>query len=273
MRNFADRHPFILILLIVVAALGLAPLSEAAFPQAPVGNVSELSPEQMEAPSEWDQVMDVVKTPASLYGALTIALAVVVLSVFGWWREAGVAGPPRWNKLYLLVFPALVVALAFSGDVFITGPGALGAAVFTAGVLVLGEELLFRGVLMRALAPAGALWAVALTSALAGGLYMGRSLLLAAPWTEVIYVTVPTVCGGFTYGALRWRTASLWPVLVVHFLLAFALDTAVVTGTVFPVLILSVTLGFVFYGLFLLRNQRVRADGGPPTKEEPARVV
>lgn len=54
MRGFANRHPLILCLLIVAIAFGLAPLSEAAFPSAPVGSVSDLSPEEMEPPSEWD---------------------------------------------------------------------------------------------------------------------------------------------------------------------------------------------------------------------------
>jgi len=73
---------------------------------------------------------------------------------------------------------------------------------------------------------------------------MGRDLI-DGPWTETIHATVLTVCGGLTYGALRWRTASLWSVLLVHFVLAFVLDTTTVGGTVFPVLILCVTLGFV----------------------------
>lgn len=271
MKNYTSRHPFVVCLLVVVAAFGLAPLSEAAFPSAPVGNVSDLSPEQLEPPSEWEQIVSAIKTPDSLYWVLAIVFCAIVLSVFGWWREAGVNGPSRWKNLYLLVFPVAVVALAFSGGVIITGPSSVVSPAFVALVSVVGEELLFRGVLFRALVPVGALWAVVLTSLLAGALYMGRSLL-SDPWTEAIYVTVLTVCGGFTYGALRWRAASLWPVLIVHLALAFALDAATVGGTVFPILVLCVTLGFILYGLFLMRSRRVRADGGPPITEEPARV-
>jgi len=257
--------------LIAAIAFGLAPLSEAAFPSAPVGSVSDLSPEELEPPSEREQIVSTIKAPESLFWALVIVLSTIVLSVFGWWREAGVNGPPQWKNLYLLVFPVAVVALAFSGGVIITGPSSIIAPAFVALVSVLGEELLFRGVLLRALVPVGALWAVVLTSLLAGALYMGRGLL-DGPWTEAIYVTVLTVCGGFTYGALRWRTASLWPVLIVHLVLAFALDTATVGGKVFPVLILCVTLGFILYGLFLLRSRRVRANGGLRLREEPARA-
>jgi len=255
-----------------VAAFGLAPLSEAAFPSAPVGSVSDLSPEDLEPPSEREQIFSAIKTPESLFWALVIVLSAIILSVLGWWREVGLNGPSRWKNLYLLVFPVVIVALAFSGGVTITGPSSVVAPAFVALVSVLGEELLFRGVLFRALVPAGALWAVVLTSFLAGALYMGRSLL-NDPWTEAIYVTVLTVCGGFTYGALRWRTASLWPVLTVHLALAFALDAATVGGTVFPILVFCVTLGFIFYGLLLLRSSRVRADGGPSLSEEPARAL
>ncbi|MBA3388518.1 MAG: hypothetical protein H0U02_04020 [Rubrobacter sp.] len=53
MKNYTSRHPFVVCLLVVVAAFGLAPLSEAAFPaSSSVRSVSDLSPEELEPPSE-----------------------------------------------------------------------------------------------------------------------------------------------------------------------------------------------------------------------------
>ncbi|MBA2510808.1 MAG: hypothetical protein H0V28_04935, partial [Rubrobacteraceae bacterium] len=69
----------------------------------------------------------------------------------------------------------------------------------------------------------------------------------------------------------RWRTASLWPVILVHAAFAFAMDVSTLGTVTYPIVMLLSTLGFVFYGLLLLRNQKVRADGGL-RERKPARV-
>jgi hypothetical protein len=74
-------------------------------------------------------------------------------------------------------------------------------------------------------------------------------------------VTLLAVGGGFAYGALRWRTASLWPAVGVHLALALARDIAAPGERAYQLLLLLTTVGFVVYGLILLRNRRVRADG------------
>ncbi|HZB81940.1 MAG TPA: hypothetical protein VE288_03720, partial [Rubrobacteraceae bacterium] len=70
-------------------------------------------------------------------------------------------------------------------------------------------------------------------------------------------------CAAFMYAALRWRTASVWPAMLVHAVFSFA--SAISTPGAVPYLILLLgiasTLGFVGYGVLLLRNPRVRADG------------
>ena len=86
-----------------------------------------------------------------------------------------------------------------------------------------------------------------------------------------LLVCALTLCGGFTYGALRWRTTSIWPVIVVHTALAFAVSIATLGTVTYPLMMLLSTLGFVAYGLYLLRNPQVRADGGL-TKPAPSRV-
>jgi membrane protease YdiL (CAAX protease family) len=109
-----------------------------------------------------------------------------------------------------------------------------------------------------------------LTSLLAGALALGRAAT-DDPWPEAVRLTALTVCGGFTYAALRWRTGSLLPVIAVHAAFAFAVDIAALGSVTYRITMLLSTLGFVFYGLFLLRNRRVRADGGL-AGPKPARV-
>jgi hypothetical protein len=137
-------------------------------------------------------------------------------------------------------------------------------------VAVFAEELLFRGLLWRVLAPGGPVKAMILTSLLAGALVLGRAAT-DGPWPEAVRLTALTVCGGFTYAALRWRTGSLLPVIVVHAAFAFAMDIATFGTVTYPITMFLSTLGFIFYGLILLRNRQVRADGGL-AGPKPARV-
>jgi hypothetical protein len=66
------------------------------------------------------------------------------------------------------------------------------------------------------------------------------------------------------YAALRWRTASVWPAVLVHAVFSFSGQISTPRAVPYLILLLAVgkTLGFVGYGLFLLRNAYVRADGG-----------
>ena len=124
--------------------------------------------------------------------------------------------------------------------------------------------------LWRALIEKGPVLAVATTSLLAGLLVLGRTAT-DGPWPEAVRLAALTLCGGFTYGALRWRTTSIWPVILVHTAFALAVGIATLGTFRFRLVILLSTVGFVAYGLHLLRNTRVRANGGL-TKPQPSRV-
>ena len=51
--------------------------------------------------------------------------------------------------------------------------------------------------------------------------------------------------------------------ILVHTAFAFAVSIATLGAKVtYPLIMLLSTLGFVAYGLYLLRNPQVRADGG-----------
>lgn len=118
----------------------------------------------------------------------------------------------------------------------------------------------------QALAPTGLLKAVIVTSLLSGALTLARTTA-SGPWPEASYLTLNASCGGFTYAAVRWRTASIWPPILINFLLVLAIDLATVRSTIYPYLLLASTLGFVVSSLFLIRNRRVRADGALTARE------
>ena len=270
MRRFASRHPLGFSVLVTLAMFGLSLASRVVFPRTPVGNIGKLPQKAFEPPVGLDLILSEMKSPDTLFWTLATVLALGLLVWTGWWREAGFNRASQWRNLRLLLFPLLVSALTLSGGVFGSGPASLASAFLTALVATFGEEIVFRGLLWRALVPAGPVRAVILTSLLSGLLVLGKNAT-DGPWPEAVRLTALTFCGGFTWGALRWRTTSIWPVILIHTVFAFAVGIATLGTVTYPVMMLLSTLGIVAYGLYLLRNPRVRADGGL-TKPAPSRV-
>jgi membrane protease YdiL (CAAX protease family) len=270
MRRFAQQRPFFFSALITLLLFGVTFASRTVLPSAPVGNIAKLPQKSFEPPVGLRLILSNMKSPEPLFWALTILLALVLLVGVGWWRDAGFTRISRWRNMRLLLFPLLVCALTLSGGVFISGPAALASAFLTVLVATLGEDILFRGLLWRALVQKGPVRAAILTSVLAGLLVFGRTAT-DGPWPEAVRLAALTFCGGFTYGALRWRTTSIWPVILVHTAFAFAVGIATLGTFRFQLVILLSTVGSVAYGLYLLRNPRVRADGGL-TKPQRSRV-
>ena len=269
-RRFASRHPYLFSGLITLILFGLTFASRATFPSAPVGDISKLPQEAFETPIGLDLIFSNMKSPDTLFWALAILLGLGLLVWTGWLREAGFNRPAHWRNLRLLWFPLLVCALTLSSGIFISGPASLASTFLTVLVATFGEEVIFRGLVWRALAPNGPVRAMILTSLLSGLLILGRTAT-DGPWPEAARITALTVCGGFTYGALRWRTTSIWPVILIHTTFAFAVDIATLGTLTYRLLMLLSTLGFVAYGIYLLRTRQARADGGV-IQPQPARV-
>ena len=270
MGRLLNRRPVVFCLVVTLALFVLTALSRVSFPRRPVGNIERLPQRAFEPPTGLDRIVNDLQSPDVLFWGMAILLAAGLLIRTGLWREAGFNRPITKN-LRLLYFPLFVGALALSGGVFVAGFDALVSTFLVVLIAVFAEELLFRGLLWRALVPGGPVRAMIVTSLLAGALVLGRNAT-DGPWPEAVRLTALAVCGGFVYAALRWRTASLWPVILVHAAFAFAVDIAALGTVAYRVLMFLSTLGFILYGLFLLRNRRVRADGGLTQKPKPARV-
>ena len=268
MRRFADLRPFYFSVAVTLLLFGVTFASRAVFPRAPVGNIAKLPQETFEPPTGLGLILSNMKSPDTMFWALGILVGLVLLAWTGWWRDAGFARPSRWRNMRLLFFPLLICVLTLSGGFYIAGPAPLASTFVAVLVATFGEEIIFRGLLWRALVPMGPVRAMILTSALAGLLVLGRAAT-DGPWPEAVRLTALTFCGGFTYGALRWRTTSIWPVILVHTAFAFAVGVATLGTFTFRLVILLSTIGFVAYGLYLLRNPRIRADGGLTKRASP----
>jgi membrane protease YdiL (CAAX protease family) len=88
------------------------------------------------------------------------------------------------------------------------GRGGVGLALSVAMVVVvapLAEELVFRGVVQRALAQRWGMWGGILSSAVLFAAYHGTA------WTAV-----PLLALGVATGWLAWSRRSLWPAIALH---------------------------------------------------------
>ena len=269
MKNFATRYPLAFSLLLTLALFGLLFASRVALPTEVVSSVTDLPPEVLLQPSPREQFLSAIESSENLFQALAILLAVLLITALGWWHRIGFNRPSQWRNLRLLLFPLLVGALSFLGGLEVTAPALFFPTLLGLLLAVFSEEVLYRGILWRVLVPTGVVRAVILTSLLYGTLYLVK-LGSARPWPEAVYLTVLATCAGFTYAALRRRTASIWPVLALHFVLKLfgEISTPESVPSLVLLLVFASTLGFIGYGLFLLRNPHVQKDGGATAQEQ-----
>ncbi len=184
-------------------------------------------------------------------GVLTV-LVLAVAPRFGSWRDLGVTTPSQWRERWLLVVPTM---LAVSPLVLGVAPISTGRLAFLGlGYALTGvvEELMWRGIVQRVLGPLGNARAVLITAALFGTAHLANLvyrdsavLVLAQAWGAF--------CFGVGYGALRARTATIVPLVVLH----FVTDLAAAIGAVpaIPVLVAQDVV-LLALGLWLLHPSK-----------------
>lgn len=189
---------------------------------------------------------------ARLVVLLALAAAVTaVLAVTRGWHTAGFStriGEPR-----LLIVPAAVAVLPLVGGVQLPGAGML--AVFVLGYALTGffEEALFRGLILGVLRPIGVWPAVWISSALFAAAHLPNMLFGQAP-AITLAQAVGTFCFGVGYAALRLRTATVLPLMVLHFLTDLLLRTDALPGWAHWTVMVGGDTLLLVYGLFLLRR-------------------
>lgn len=191
-----------------------------------------------------------VASVAALLYTVVVAGAVAVRD--GGWAGLGLTHPRYWRNLKLLAVPALITLAPLAGGVRSIEAGT--AAVLLAGYVITGfmEELLDRGVVQRLLAPTGTAKAVWLGSALFGASHL-TNVLFRPSVGLVAAQAFGAFCFGVGYAALRWRTNTIWPLMVLH----FATDLFASIGGLpkIPVLVAQDVV-LVALGAYLIRKGR-----------------
>ena len=207
-------------------------------------------------------------TPAGLdadFVALCAATLVVVaaMTALGWWRVSGFNRPAAWRDLRVLALPAVVIiVLPFLGGIKAVDAGT--AVFWTVAYALVGlhEEALHRGIMLHILRPSGAVRAVVLGGLLFGASHIANLLVRSSP-AVVFSQMIGAACFGIAFGALRLRTNTIWPLLVLHMLSDLLLHFSNL-----PVIPLEVVKDVILlaYAVYLLRDPATRRQ--PPASSQ-----
>lgn len=197
------------------------------------------------------------------------AAAAFLLAVVAWrrWRDVGLNQRPSARSLRLAWLPMLYIVGGFGLAVQLGLPPAsvmlwVLVNTFLAG---LSEELMFRGVLLQALRQSVAVVPAVVLTTLAFGAIHSLNVFVTGELRAAVIQSTAAALSGLLFMALRLRTGSLWPSIVVHGLwdwaafmaaLASAKDPAAAaapTGAMSLAPILLV-LPNGLYGLWLMRH-------------------
>jgi uncharacterized protein len=199
-----------------------------------------------------------------------IAAIVFVLAVVAWqrWRDIGLHQRPSARSLLLAWLPMLYIVGGFAVSVRLGLPPAsvVLSVLFNTFLVGLSEELMFRGVLLQALRRTVSIVpAVALTT-LAFGAVHSLNVFITGDLQAALIQSTAAALSGLFFIALRLRTGSLWPCVVVHglwdcaaFLLALSSLPDPAGSSVAPTGAMSlapilVVLPNALYGLWLMRH-------------------
>jgi len=201
-----------------------------------------------------------------------VAGSVALVTWLGWWGKIRLTAPVnRRAVVYLLPFAAVVLVPAMFGlaipEISLiqgqTLPPWAALLVIVVGVALgaaISEELIYRGVLLRALKPRSRLLAVVLPATMFGLAHISQVILgnSLAEWLPQMLLIIPL---GIGLGAIALRLESLWPLVVWHFAVDVTGSLVATTSVVYEL----ITIGFVLLagviGVWLLwQDRRARHD-------------
>ncbi len=144
----------------------------------------------------------------------------VVLTAARRWRRDGFTGPLAFRRWWLLwplwldALAPLTQGLAEDGWRYLAGWGAVSLAVG------FGEEGLFRGIVMSTLGLDRPRRAILLSALMFGAIHLA-GLLSPIDYRLVLAQSASVVGLGVILGAVRVRSCSIWPGVIVHTVLDF----------------------------------------------------
>ncbi len=218
--------------------------------QAGHGSLDKLVTEQL--------VIAFVLAPIFLYGAI----------VFLKWdkHELGLKSANNWKLLWLpLVFIVAFISLAVANG--LPAKSLIVLALINSILVGISEEFMFRGIFLRSALKQLSVWpALCLTTVVFGGIHTLNGFMTGDFVTALIQA-IAAAMSGFWLLAIRLRTRSLYPAMLIHglwdfsiFLLSVSLAAAATQAADDPAFIQRLLVALAFplplflYGLWLLRG-------------------
>jgi len=205
------------------------------------------------------------------WGVGSAGLVLVVVAWLAGWRDLGFRKPQPWRSLWLLWLPGLYL-LALGATGIVQGhlqPAAVAMVLVNTAMVGFSEELAFRGVLWGAVRGAMPFWPGFFLVSMAFGSVHVFNAILTGELAAAAVQALNAFMSGCAYLAIRIRTRSILPIMIVHaawdfvvFLVGSGADHAAAPGAdpglqlVFGILL---TGPLFLYGLWLVRNDQVRA--------------
>lgn len=115
----------------------------------------------------------------------------------------------------VLAFPALTIAVGYLPGLKPVPMEFILLAIASVILAGISEELAFRGVFLHLFPDRGVWFAVLVSSALFGLMHAGNLALGASLQGTVLQVAFSAMAG-LGYAAVRLRTGSIWPCIVLH---------------------------------------------------------
>lgn len=201
------------------------------------------------------------------------AAAVLVAAIFACkWND--LAFRPPHSIVRVIWFPALWLGLISMG-LFVVGlpPGQMLAFILLNTLLVgFSEEVMFRGVLFRALLTQYRVWSAIIVSSILFGAVHILNVFNTGDLGGALMQSVPAGMSGILFVAIVIRTGSIWPAIIYHALwdcILFAMltgsqasgveanpDALEALGPAEALLPVAMGLPNLICGLVLLRNVR-----------------
>jgi membrane protease YdiL (CAAX protease family) len=201
---------------------------------------------------------------------LALLLLCCVARLNGDRRALGLDPPLHWHSWRLVWLP-LAYACAMLALDLVKGMPPQRVLVFVAintALVGLSEELMFRGVLFAGFLSRFTIWPAMLFSSAIFGAAHALNVFTIGQLDAALLQSACAFLQGFGYLAIRIRTGSLWPMVLVHAMWDFSL----ISGALAPRTELSapsnavlfgpilIALPLFLYGLFLMRGHSARAQ-------------
>lgn len=221
--------------------------------------------------------LDELVSHGPLWGVWAALALLAVVTVVRRWSGIGFARPEWKRSLKLMWLPGLLVALMIGGAVAGKIPPVTVLFWVLVNTLLVGvsEEWAFRGILLKSLCDRFSLIAAVALNAIAFGLVHSLNGFVTGDFAGAFNQAAAASMSGVLFVALRLRTHSLLPVMLLHGLWdfsAFALgisqgeaESPGVKGAEAFFLPLLIVLPNFLYGCYLLRRgKRGEIEQAPP---------